>query len=55
MLDRRVLRSILDHLRKETNQVDPVLGGLAHIYSRAIFCNKPKKGPSLAITLGRVL
>ena len=49
MLDRKVFRSILDHFRKETNQVDPVLGGCCRRHGPYIV------GPSSATTLKRVL
>ena len=60
MLDRKVFRSILDHFslqptldaftdRKETNQVDPVLGGCCRRHGPY------RVGPSSATTLKRVL
>ena len=49
MFDRKVFRSILDHFRKETNQVDPVLGGCCRRHGPC------KVGPSSATTLKRVL
>ena len=49
MLDRKVFRSILDHFKKETNQVDPVLGGCCRRHGPY------RVGPSSATTLKRVL
>ena len=45
MLDRKVFRSILDHFKKETNQVDPVLGGCCRRHGPY------RVGPSSATTL----